>query len=147
MRTCLTSTTTLDSTIRWWLLAFVFVVGNVQVAQATCGDHLGRHGSMTLHQVFLTEEGFPSSFPHQPSKVPLCSGPNCHRHVPVPIPSHDPFVLLSIDAILMPGVDMQKPGQESLVGHQQRRTIPGWASRIFRPPRLSDLRSALMIRS
>lgn len=120
-----------------WLLLIVAVVGQARLAEATCGDYLQKHGdqgdghSRRLSQV----DSRPAN--GEPANYPVCLGPNCRRHQPIPAqPINKIAPATMMEAILapvLPIIPLQLSNCDRAI---ELAAISGPTDRIFRPPRL-----------
>lgn len=110
-------------------------IGSGRPAFATCGDYLRGHQSpdrVTLDDVPDDRDSLPT-----PRPTPICNGPQCQRHTPVPAaPSKAVELSASSDAIVAAITsvlirDAQQPGPTVPLAV----VVNGTADRVFRPPR------------
>ena len=119
--------------------AIAFWTGGGQVAWATCGDYLHGHKpapSFTLDDLPADSSMLPTRpLQHQPD--PICRGPQCQRHPPLPAaPSKAVKPGAFSDAIVSAIASVEIRAADPLrLALRSTMAIVGPADRIFRPPR------------
>jgi hypothetical protein len=113
-----------------WLILFVFLCAP-QTVLATCGDHLSMPGGKPVITLSSDRAKLP-----EPRDLPVCNGPSCRRHLPIPrVPLSGP-VQLAQDAILLVPSVLSTAGDELMSIQPEQDECPrGAVERIFRPPR------------
>ena len=121
-----------------WLLLVAAVLGQGRIAEATCGDYLEKHSPQTARIAGDGSAMDRPAAPRQPVNSPVCQGPNCRRHEPIPAkPSNELATPTVMEATLTRApvlVALEKSNAEQAF---QTAAISGPPGRVFRPPRMA----------
>jgi hypothetical protein len=116
------------------LCLLAFVVIDCRSAWATCGDHL--HGQVSAKSTSMMLGDVKSPRENPSPQGPVCSGPKCRQHHPVPAaPGKAVQVPTANDAILAAIPSLNEATTCSFQPSTDADHVAGPVSRVFRPPR------------